>query len=174
MRKRNSIPESFWSKVAIGSTEECWMWLAFTDHGGYGKFRCDLSVWAHRVAWILTNGPMPAGKIILHSCDVRACVNPSHLRLGTAQENSSDCVSKKRHYFGERHSKAILTEELVRFIRLSDKTPKELSDQLGFSLVTISQARTGRTWKQVDTPIKRCRSVRSDRIHHPSNPSTTM
>jgi hypothetical protein len=51
---------------------------------------------AHRMAWELTYGEIPAGLVVMHSCDVRHCVNPGHLQLGTRKDNNQDRVMKGR------------------------------------------------------------------------------
>lgn len=94
-RRKPTYPE-FWSRVAVGEPDECWPWLD-NRRNGYGRV-----VWegkllsAHRVAWTLTNGPIPPGLLILHSCDNRPCCNPRHLRPGTGVENMGDAVSRGR------------------------------------------------------------------------------
>lgn len=51
---------------------------------------------AHRVAWTLHRGEIPDGMCVLHKCDVRDCVNPEHLFLGTVHDNIRDMDAKKR------------------------------------------------------------------------------
>ena len=58
----------------------------------------------------------PPGKIIMHTCDNKKCVNPNHLRLGTVKDNSEDMVKKRRHAYGERNPQAILTNIQVKTI----------------------------------------------------------
>ena len=78
--------ERFWKKVERSSG--CWLWLAYIDRDGYGRFQLgSTSALAHRVAYELSVGPIPAGLQIDHICRVRACVNPAHLRPLTKAEN---------------------------------------------------------------------------------------
>lgn len=107
----------FLSNVDQKSPDDCWNWLGSTNTCGYGKFPIDnTSVMAHRVAWIVKNGPIPDGLIVRHKCDNRKCVNPNHLIPGTQQDNSDDRVSRGRSARGERnHSK--LKESQVREMR---------------------------------------------------------
>jgi hypothetical protein len=57
---------------------------------------------AHRIAWELTNGPIPAGLFVCHHCDTPGCVRPDHLFLGTAQENMQDASRKDRMLHGTK------------------------------------------------------------------------
>ena len=85
---------------------DCLIWTA--AKGGpkgnqYGVSRIpgkrDLGMFrAHRVAWEhANNATIPDGMFVLHSCDVPLCVNPEHLRLGTAKENTKDMMDRGRH-----------------------------------------------------------------------------
>lgn len=93
---RGVSPEDrFWMKV--NKTDGCWLWTAATFAYGYGIFRVDgRNQYAHRVAWELTNGPIPDGLSCLHRCDVPGCVNPDHLFLGTQGDNARDRNAKGR------------------------------------------------------------------------------
>jgi hypothetical protein len=76
----------FWMQVARG--DGCWLWMGPINQMGYGRAthrgRRQL---AHRVAFELTNGPVPDGLVLDHLCRVKACVNPAHLEAVTNREN---------------------------------------------------------------------------------------
>lgn len=87
----------FWDKVDVGLDDECWNWTAF-KRAGYGRFRFNgKSLLAHRMAWLLMNGEIPDGMVVMHSCDNPSCCNLKHLSLGTQKENVEDMAMKKRH-----------------------------------------------------------------------------
>ena len=77
----------------------CWFWLGSCGNSGYGKTRFTHSkdMTAHRVSYMGFKGEIPEGMNVLHVCDVRTCVNPEHLFLGTQRENIKDMVTKGRH-----------------------------------------------------------------------------
>lgn len=80
---------------------DCIIWQAQIGTDGYGRISVKgKDKKAHRVAYELAKGPIPEGKMILHSCHVRACVNPAHLRPGTAQENTMDKVRHGKYGTG--------------------------------------------------------------------------
>ena len=75
----------------------CRLWLAFLNATGYGQIRYKKRAYqAHRLAWIAKHGPIPEGLQVLHKCDVRSCINPDHLWLGTQADNIHDMIAKGR------------------------------------------------------------------------------
>lgn len=95
----------------IGWTEDengCWVWNGRRDRDGYGlvdDVRA-VPVSAHRVAYGKWVGPVPDGKVLMHSCDNRPCINPDHLSIGTQADNLADMIAKGRDNFRGRGSKS--------------------------------------------------------------------
>jgi hypothetical protein len=75
------------------------------------------SVLVHRLSFELHFGSIPGGLLVLHKCDVKRCVRPSHLFLGTDADNHSDAKAKGRLPTGENHVSSKLTEAEVKEIR---------------------------------------------------------
>lgn len=112
----------FWWKVdPLRPPGECWRWLGHIGKAGYGITTNPLKrgghTTAHRVAYMLTRGPVLGGQDVMHSCDNRWCVNPIHLTTGTRGDNMADCRNKQRHNHGEKHGMRKLTDEDVIEIR---------------------------------------------------------
>lgn len=146
-----TVKERFFKYVK--KTDGCWLWIGGLVNG-YGQIRVNgKPELAHRVSWQLNNGDVPEGKYVLHKCDVPRCVNPEHLYVGDQYDNMDDMWSRGRakpgHVCGETHGCSKLTEELVKMIRNSDLSPKELCNQLNLSHTTISDVKLKKTWKHV-------------------------
>jgi hypothetical protein len=91
----------FWAKVDKNGPNGCWLYTGFIKWDGYGwTCRMGRYMTAHRYAWILKNGEPEKGMEIMHTCDVPACCNPDHLKLGTHQDNMTDMSRKGRSNAG--------------------------------------------------------------------------
>ena len=88
----------FLDKIRDGPGD-CWEWAGHINPNGYGSCKHNgVQTVAHRAAWELMRGPIPDTLYVLHRCDVRSCVNPKHLFLGTQADNKQDEISKNRNY----------------------------------------------------------------------------
>ena len=137
----------------------CWLWLGVLADNGYGRIGVQVGGnWrvksAHRVSWIEANGDIPEGMSVLHRCDVRCCVNPDHLFLGTQLDNMRDMHAKGRYTRvpykrGEDHSTSKLTEAQALYILSSEKRTVDLAKEIGVTQACISSLRNGYTWKHL-------------------------
>lgn len=163
-RRTNYIPvrslrERFEEKF-VRDPGGCWLWTASLSGGGYGQIglgpkgtgRGD----AHRVAYELYVGPIPDGVLVMHTCDVRRCVNPAHLRLGSQADNIHDMDSKGRRrsgdHRGEKDGNAKLTDEKVRKLRAeyaAGARQVDLAARYGIWQGTVSSILRRRTWRHV-------------------------
>lgn len=154
---RSKHANKFWSLVAKPKDEsKCWLWSAGKTGSGYGAFVMDgAQVRAHRYAWELLNGPIPKGYFVCHHCDTPACVNPSHLFVGTPADNMRDKVNKNRQAkfparFGARQNNAKLCDADVLMILSSDRPNKELAATLRVDPSVISKIRHRVRWVHVE------------------------
>ncbi len=99
-----AMKSRFLSKL-IKEPSGCWLWSLSKDKDGYGRFALPgkKNIQAHRMAWLIAHGEIPAGLEVMHTCDVPACCRPSHLKLGTHAENMADRDRKGRAAKGERN-----------------------------------------------------------------------
>lgn len=145
-----------WAKVQKSEHPNgCWLFTGSILDSGYGLLargkRDEGRVGAHVAAWEEANGPVPDGKWVLHRCDVRACVRPDHLFLGTPAENSADMVEKGRSRHGERGTNAKLSKAQVIEIRELDAqgwTRAEIGERYGVTPSNIGKILTGVTFRR--------------------------
>lgn len=132
----------------------CIEWTGTTHREtGYGSTRINgKSTGTHRAAWIAANGQIPDGLHVLHKCDVRHCINPDHLFLGTNDDNVADMVAKGRNVIvrGEQKGNSKLNDELVRRIRVDCRTHREIADELGVGHTIIGLVKQQKIWRHVD------------------------
>ena len=136
----NSIPEP---------NSGCVLWCGSIKENGYGVVGVGgrgNQGYAHRASYMLHVGPIPAGLHVCHKCDVRACVNPQHLFLGTAAENLADMRSKGRAPAGIKLGRAKLRPDQVRQIRRDARQLKEIAAEYGISEATVSVIRNRIRW----------------------------
>ena len=172
-----AVIERFWSKVARCAhgphcDKCCWLWQAGRTPNGYGMFSLqDHSYSAHRFVSLLTAGDIFAGLYVCHKCDVKHCVNPAHLFVGTPSDNARDATKKglkpfpvvdrwKQHYAehlasilrGEQTSWAKVTEAQVREMRRlrnQGELYKTIAARFGIHRGTVSCIVRKKSWKHV-------------------------
>lgn len=148
-----TVAARFHQNYKVGDKNKCWEWLGLRfNQSGYGRFSIKgTSIPAHRAMMLLLHGDISADIQVCHTCDNPPCVNPNHLWLGSPLENTRDKISKGRDRYlcGGHNHISKLTEEIVRDIRKSTVSHRELARQLGVDEGAIRQARSGKTWKHV-------------------------
>lgn len=159
-------PALFWSFV--DTSGDCWLWTGRVASTGYGEANMTINGVgvgkAHRVAWTLANGgPPPPGMHVCHRCDVKQCVRPDHLFLGTRLDNMRDAAAKGRMASGDRHffrrnphlrrgelsPAAKLKIADVREIQrrhANGETQRVIAADYGISQGAVSMIVTGRRW----------------------------
>jgi hypothetical protein len=152
-RGRNRVPveERFHFHVSPEPNSGCHLWTAATYPNGYGQVgvngRMQL---AHRVAWELANGPIPDGLFVCHRCDVRACVNPDHLFLGTRRQNVDDMLAKKRHVHGAKHPCSKLSENVARAIKAATGKQLDIARAFGVQRSVVCRIKSGDRWGHLE------------------------
>ena len=110
----------------INKTDTCWLWMGYKDTDGYGIFSIDCkNRRAHRVSYELWKENIPDDLLLRHKCDVRNCVNPNHLEVGTYKDNSNDMVKRGRSLKGDKHPSRLHPERLARGENNGSKTHPE-------------------------------------------------
>ncbi|MGN7160836.1 HNH endonuclease [Sphingomonas sp. SAFR-052] len=151
----------FWEKVDRRGPDDCWMWTAFRNSQGYGRFwALGQNIQAHRYSLALKLGrTIPHPMMACHTCDNPGCVNPNHLWEGTRSENVRDAMQKGRmvpvpptpdtYARGVRHHSAKLNPDIVRIIRSSTESGPILAKRYGVTRELISSVRRREIWKEV-------------------------
>lgn len=165
---RKEIVDRFWAKV--DKSEGCWIWTGATLRRGYGAFQLNgRACRAHRVAYEMAYGSIPSGLFVCHSCDNPACVRPDHLWLGSAKDNTQDCIAKGRmvgpynHHHGgyklpsgcnvgERNPRAKMTRDKVIELRARYSSGCELltnlANEFGIAFSAADKIVRYETWKE--------------------------
>jgi hypothetical protein len=151
-----TVRERFEAKYEAVTESGCWLWTASTGSHGYGQLMVfGAPRLAHRVSWELAFGAIPEGMYVCHRCDTRSCVNPAHLFLGSARDNSLDMMAKGRHTpntgccAGEKNPSAKLTAENVIAIRRDERLPRVIAADFGVSVDTIRLVKKRSNWRSV-------------------------
>lgn len=158
----STLPARFADKYVPEPNSGCWLWLGATKDNGYGVIRHDgerRQAHAHRASYEIHYGVRPPDDLcVMHKCDVRCCVNPEHLVLGTKADNSQDMARKGRGELqkdssrvrGARNPKAKLGDTEIARIRelLADGCGQvEIASWFGVAQAHISSIKLGKCWR---------------------------
>ena len=149
---------TFWDRVysQVQRQGECFMFTGHKDECGYGRINKDGKlVRLHRAVWERDHGSIPAHHVVMHVCDRPACIEPSHLRLGTQSANIADMDNKgrRRSLIGSQQRSAKLHESDIPRIRAMlerGDTCQSISNIFGVSEGMIRHIKKGRAWKHVE------------------------
>jgi hypothetical protein len=145
--------ERFWRLVVRG--DGCWEWGAALLTSGYGRFTyspvrgAKVTDGAHRVAWLLANGPIPDGMFVCHHCDNKRCCRPDHLFLGTPLDNVRDMWAKGRArvYGSPRRRVVPETVAAIRELSAAGLSNREIARRHGVGAGTVSRIVNGLRWR---------------------------
>lgn len=156
------------------NSEGCWEWTRALNNKGYGV--CSIlgrQTLAHRASFEISNGAIPKGAAILHSCDNPRCINPAHLRAGSQRENVKDAIKRARHVNppdthsnpewnakrlaampkGEKLHNQSLTEAKAREIfrlHMGHHNVTQISNIVGVPKHVVADVCRGRSWRHLD------------------------
>jgi hypothetical protein len=132
----------FWGKVRKDA-HGCWEWTGSRMNGRYGQFTYttrtgQVHIYAHRMAWEITNGPIPAKHYICHTCDNPLCVRPDHLFAGTQFDNMRDASRKGRLSLPRLRNRATADEVRRRWLA-GGVSQRDLAREFGVHEVQIGR-----------------------------------
>lgn len=134
---------------SIEKRNGCWIWKkdCYPNGYGYGCFN-GKNEYAHRVSYQHFIGPIERGKYICHKCDIKNCINPDHLFLGTPKDNMQDAKSK-----GRLNNKRICDDEQIKMIkslkRQGFKT-ESIAEQFKIDQTTICEIVYGKRARKIE------------------------
>lgn len=148
-------PRPFMNYVSPEPNSGCWLWIGGLNSSGYGKIRHKGKMQrAHRISYELHYGSIPPGMQVCHRCDVRSCVNPDHLFMGSDLDNAKDREAKGRgnQPKGRSNAWAKLTEQQVIEIRAkkaNGQTARSIAREYGIAHSSVLNIYHGKKWKHV-------------------------
>lgn len=163
-RPRTTLAQRLYAEGrTIRDENGCLIWQGSITPGGYGQLLDDQRrrlIGAHKAAWQIAHGPVPMGMYVCHHCDVRSCVEVTHLFLGTPSDNVQDMIAKGRHKTArgmENHNARLTREQVDEIIRRYRKWPgsprgyrsnaAELAQEFGVAKPYVTDLVRGR-WRK--------------------------
>lgn len=154
----------YWAKVdKTSSPRGCWLWTAaIHKKKGYGSARMrGRNYAAHRLSYQMHKGAIPDTLLVCHQCDVRNCVNPDHLWLGTNKANMKDMADKGRAADGWQvprgencHNSKLSESDVLEIRKLyaaGGVSQYELADKFGVQQTQIGRITRGLRWRHIST-----------------------
>jgi hypothetical protein len=144
-REDGTLTERFLAYIEP-QADGCWHWTGTIAPSGYGVlWHGTKQIAAHRFSYEHHLHPIPEGLFVCHQCDVRRCVNPAHLWLGTQSDNMLDASRKGRTQRGTAHPRAFSQEkvDLMRHWYATGWSQGRIAALLGCSTSTVHRIVTG-------------------------------
>ena len=150
---RNKWAFRFRGRYTITKTG-CFVYSGACDRDGYPSFSYkNKRIRGNQLSWVLIHGPIPEGMQVCHICDNPGCINPTHLFLGTTQENTKDRDLKCRQARGEKQAFCKLNPEIVLKMRgdyfQRGKSIRTIAAAYNICFATAREAIQGITWAWV-------------------------
>lgn len=164
--------DPFWWKIRqwldVRSIPEpnsgCFLWLSGLTKAGYGIVNTGRSYeTAHRLSYAVHRGAIPAGLHVLHTCDLRCCINPGHLYLGFERHNGDDRANRNRcrPLRGADNKRVKLTRDQVLAILVDPRSHRVIAAEYGVSKGPIGRIKQGRGWTHLTQISRQPPSLRS-------------
>ena len=131
----------------------CRIWQRSKMHNGYGRIKYDGKTrCVSRIAFEHWVEPLRDGMFVCHTCDVRACIEPTHLFQDTHQANMADRNNKGRQANGEIHGKSVFCDYDIlemRALYAAGFGQSELGRMYDVRPSTIELIVKRKTWKHI-------------------------
>lgn len=172
MPKRRDLRERFEEKF-VRDPSGCWLWTGAIGTHGYGVIGVGphMVKTAHRISLLIYRGIDADENFVCHRCDVKACVNPDHLYVGTVKDNARDLMERGNPYLeirkhitsevetrrvkalprGIKHhrSAAKINDDIALAIYRAQGSQQAIADEFGLCQQTVSQIKRRKTWRHV-------------------------
>jgi len=151
--EKDKLRLKLFSSAYLKSETNCWI-SSLTPSGKYPQLQVKSKLlMASRIAYSLMIGMVSINLFVCHKCDNPRCINPNHLFLGSAQDNSNDMIRKGRQNIGINNPMAQLTEEQVKNIKQrinNGETNSSIAQNFPVNHKLISKIRTGKRWGHIN------------------------